>query len=370
MSDDLGADFLRGYFGMAEMRQNRLNQQATAQQWAQDMQLKQQQYALSSKVADARIAADQSESDWRDAQTSHQTAIEKQNAANETAKNNLAAIGLIHSGAATQVQPGAQIPVPGMPGMNIPQGMTQPGVTRVGNQWLRAATPQESAQSAFTQKQAEEEQNNLQKISIAHKTVTDMASRYPKSNFAQDDDMQQDLFQHMVTGAPLRKEEDFNNMSTHMFTQYNKQRKVALAAGDNATVKQLDTEFGHDANALRKVNPNPQIPGLAEGIRTNYEKSDLQRQAEDASEIRIKSASSINPGDSASVINNKTNKVIADIDNERRQAGKPALHPKAVAGAMAVEEKGTNNPKADGPDWDAMRKARDAKKAQTTNPNQ
>ena len=163
MSDDLGADFLKGYFGMAEMRQNQLNRQQSAQQLAQDLQLRQQEFGLRQNQLAEEIKQHAAEGEWRAAQTKHTEALEnRQKFADEWTR---AQQGMKEqsSGAAVAVKPadlrytgptasiggGPQ----GLPAMQVPTGAqykTPQGQTvlNYGNgQFLRPTTPAEQAKT-------------------------------------------------------------------------------------------------------------------------------------------------------------------------------------------------------------------------------
>lgn len=352
MADDLGADFLKGYFGMQERRQAQIDRSDRAQEFAQQMQLRQQEFGLQQQKLAEEIKQHAAEGEWRDAQSKHQQLLEQHQKFADDWNRTLKGFELQSTGAATPVAPkdlkynGPTVPVPGLPGMQVPasnQYQTAEGGNAVsfgGGQFLRPIQPQERAASQFAQAQQQEDIAARGKAERAMSNINDMIAQFPDSDLAKNDDFRQQTYSHMAFGTPMEKNETWDNFETKETTNWLKSQGSSDPTVRAKGAARWNTAFP----IIHKINTDR--AGVGAAITAGHKDAEDRRLANDAAEVQDRVSSMIKPDASDSDRNNAVNTATVMINRERKAAGKEALSPEAVTKVMGVQTKGIAvNPK-------------------------
>jgi len=346
MSDDLGADFLKGYFDMARYRQDKQNAAASARDMAQQLQMRQQEFQLNQQKFDAEQLYQAGETAHRKAQEAHQSEL-------ETASQQAADFAKAKEGFSLQVS-GQGAPAPAQPVNGLPLGVVLPpstglktttppqGAVDFGNAgYLRPVGPAEQAGQAQAIKGMGAQADFTQKLQFAQDTVANLVKAYPKSSFATDKELQSKVFAHLSAGLPFEdKEGNMQDLAAH------------------ATKKHFDTQFNDDISAPDKAKEqaqfNAMVPvlshfislnaGIGSKITTSHEDAVLNHEATDTAEVRERAAQMEKAGNvkanDTTGHNAAVNAAAVAIGKERAAQGKPPLHPKATTNVLRSEEQG------------------------------
>lgn len=353
MADDIGADFLKGYFDMANMRQDRINRGMQAQNFAAEMQLRQQEFQLNQSKFDQEKLNQAQEQEHRKALESHQFQLEQQSQDQADWARSISGFDRQASGQAVQAtgtpKGGLGIgdvlpPSSGIQTMDAPKG----GISFGQAGFLRPSTPEEQATRASNIKTQTESADAATKLKLAQDSLGTILDKYPDSTISTDKEFQSRIFAHMLNpNIPFSgKPESVDQLMSTEADKY-----LSVKFGKNSTDEQK-------ADAEKRLNTILPIvtrlkessAGLTAGIHNAHEDAVLNREAEDSAQLRDRATGILqrsgNAKPSAAERNAAVNAAAEQIDAERSANKRPPLHPKAVNNVMANEERGIAiNPK-------------------------
>lgn len=348
---DPGELFLQGYFGQAKIQQDKMNRADAAQQFAQDMAQKQQQFQLQQQRLAEEIKQHAAEGDWRQAETKHQQLQDSKVAAASDWSKTLEGFDRQTSGSATPVASsdlkysGPTVPVgggpSGLPAMQIPasrQFQTAQGADAVnfgGGQILRPTSPQERAQAVFSQSQAQDDIVAQAKSQRAMSNVNDMVKAFPDSDLAKDGDFRQQTYSHMAFGTPMEKNPTWDNFETKETSNWLQSQDSSDPTVRAAGQKRWNTAFP----IIHKINTDR--AGVGAAIGANEKEKEIARISNDTAEVQGRAEDLLPKGGGSDADrNNAVSAAFSQINKERKLKGQPALHPDALKTTMGAETKG------------------------------
>lgn len=315
MPEDLGQDFLNGYFAMNAKRQNQQNFQQELQmrkdQFAQTMQLNQQKFGLEQQQQ-------QHENDYRDQTLKLLQGTQQREQEKDSLAGQLQVLGLRHSGAITDAAPASLNLPEGMPGPQTTDKLVAPGSMNLGGQYVRAITPEETAEFQGKLQNAAQQAADNQKRQELQDNLDWMNKTFPGQLSK---DTQAMLSMHVLTGRPIQepKNENYEEAASKAVDNW-----LPHPTDPNLTrVKDFRIKLYNEALKTKEAVANTRLG--------NAQQTDNKLNNDTAEfEARLQNNLGDKPSADPVIRKNTALKTFNELNTERARSSKPPLDRKVL----------------------------------------
>jgi len=332
---DLGDNFLQGYFKTMEMRQNMVNRQTQASQFAQEMDLRRQEFA-------AKQASDAQETQYKQSLLANSLSQQKRQNDKDDLAQNLDLMKGMASGqlreatpanpmATPQILPGQ---APGQIQTDQSQAMSQPPTIQIAGHNVRPATPEEMQTQNFALQMGDAKAKAAgaaaEKVQGLQDSLAWIDKNAPDSAFAKGKPGRDALAAHMLTGyvPPQEAEHSPENgygaeIQNYMSTMFDSNKS---AADKQQAKTRLDMH-------TRLITPYLKLKNEAALGRLGLDQGKIAGEKSDFDEVLQEAQARLRPGAS-----NEEKDTAVTMATLKVNAGRPATRKLDPAVIKKVQE--------------------------------